>query len=341
MSTARPRYFLIGLFVVGGFAVLSLALIAFGAGQIFRPRIYVETYLDGTVQGVDVGSPVKFRGVQIGKVSQIGFSFNEYGDPSAENRYNYVIILMEIDRPMFPGMFSRDLTPMIERNVAEGLRARIEPLGITGMNYIELNYVRDAAQFPKLSFDWTPQHYYIPSAPGQLTSMLDSVNSIMADLKRLNVAELQNGLSTLLDNLNQAVGDAELNKVSADLQGLIAQIQQTVREANIDKVSADLQRLITDLDRSVDDAKIGEVSQDLRKLIAGVDRSNADLQKMLRNLEPSTRLNAAEVRAILKNLAETTANLESFSASVRQRPSVLLWGSPPRPRATPKPTRAP
>lgn len=71
-------------------------------------------------------------------------------------------------------------------------------------------------------------------------------------------------------------------------------------------------------------------------MIAGLEKSNADIQKILKNLEPATRLNPAEIKAILSNLQETTANLESFSASVKQRPSVLLWGGPPKPKATPE-----
>ena len=67
-----------------------------------------------------MGSPVKFRGVQIGRVSSINFTFNEYGASSQVDRFNYVIILMEIDHEMFPGMFSENLTPLIEKNVAAG-----------------------------------------------------------------------------------------------------------------------------------------------------------------------------------------------------------------------------
>ena len=69
----QPRYFRIGLFIVIALAILAAALIAFGAGQFFRPRIYIETYVNASVQGVDIGSPVKFRGVQIGRVSAISW----------------------------------------------------------------------------------------------------------------------------------------------------------------------------------------------------------------------------------------------------------------------------
>ncbi len=190
----KPSYFRIGLFIVVALAILAGGLIALGAGQMFRPRIYIETYVDGTVQGVDVGSPVKFRGVPIGRVSGINFTFNEYGASSQVDRFNYVLILMEIDREMFPGMFSENLTPVIEKNVEQGLRARIEPQGITGINYIEINYVNDPNQFPPLAVNWKPHYYYIPSAPGQLTNMLDSINSIMRQVEQLNIGGMSKSI---------------------------------------------------------------------------------------------------------------------------------------------------
>ncbi len=201
----KPSYFRIGLFIVIALAILAAGLITFGAGQFFRPRIYIETYVDASVQGVEVGSPVKFRGVPIGQVSAIKFTFNEYGSPGQVDRYNYVVILMEIDREMFPGMFKENLTPLIERNVAQGLRARIEPQGITGMNYIEINYVKDPSQFPSLAVDWKPHYYYIPSAPGQLTNILDSVNNIMRRVEQLNLGGMSKSGTELLENLNKAI----------------------------------------------------------------------------------------------------------------------------------------
>lgn len=316
--SAKPSYFQIGLFVVIATAILVAGLIAFGAGQMFRPRIYFETYVDGTVQGIEVGSAVKFRGVPIGRVSQISFTFNEYGAPSKVDRYNYVVIVMEVDTPMFPGMFSENLTSVIQKNVEQGMRARIEPLGITGMNYIEINYVKDPAQFPPLEVDWKPHYYYIPSAPGQLTNILDSVNSMMTDLKNLNLGALQGGLVKLLDNLNTAITGADLKKVSDDLQVLIKDLNQAIVAANI-----------------------GPLSDEARQLMSGLMQTNNDLHKILKNLEPSTRLNAAEIKAIIRNLENTSSNLEQFSAEVKRRPSLLLWGTPktPTPTPTPRPKR--
>jgi ABC-type transporter Mla subunit MlaD len=316
--SAQPNYFRIGLFIVIGLAILAGGLIVLGAGQMFRRHVYIETYVNSSVQGVDKGTSVKFRGVPIGSVSTITFAFNEYAnpterDPNVAEQYNYVVILMDIDKEMFPGMFSKDLTTLIGENVKRGMRARIEPLGITGMNYVDINYVKDPAEFPLLAIGWKPQHYYIPSAPGQLTSILNSVNSMMGDFKKLNLEDL----SKLMTNLNKAVTGAQLEKVSNDLQALIA-----------------------DLNAAVDEAKIGGLSDEARNLMAGLQDSNRELKKILKNLEPATHFNPGEVRAIVDNLAEATANLEAFSYSVKKRPSVLLWGGPakqPESASKPKP----
>jgi phospholipid/cholesterol/gamma-HCH transport system substrate-binding protein len=312
----KLRYFRIGLFIVIAMAILAGGLIAFGAGQMFRPRIYVETYVDGTVQGVDVGSPVKFRGVPIGRVSSINFTFNEYGAPSQVGRFNYVRILMEVDREMFPGMFSENLTPVIDKNVAQGLRARIEPQGITGINYIEINYVSDPNQFPPLAIDWKPHYYYIPSAPGQLTNMLDSINNIMRQIEQLNIGGMSNSISQLLENLNKAVTGADIAKISADMQTLLAEFRNALRTANV-----------------------GDLSAEARRLIENIEKSNDQLQSVLKNLEPATKISAPRIRALVDNLATASANFVEFSAEVKRRPSLLLWGNPPEPRPSPTPRR--
>jgi ABC-type transporter Mla subunit MlaD len=291
--------------------VLAAGLVALGAGQFFRPRVYIETYVDASVQGVDVGSPVKFRGVQIGRVSDINFTFNEYGSEREVGRYNYVMILMEIDREMFPGMFSENLTPLIERNVARGLRARIEPQGITGLDFIDLNYV-NPDQFPLLAVDWKPRHYYIPSAPGQLTDMLDSLNNIMRQVEQFNIGGMSKAGTELLDNLNKAVTGAELGKISANLQTLLDDFQAALKAANI-----------------------GSLSEDARRLISNLEKSNSELQSVLRHLDPITKITGPQLKAVLDNLKVASANFAEFSAEVKRRPSLLLWGSPPEPKPVP------
>ena len=84
---------------------------------------------------------------------------------------------------------------------------------------------------------------------------------------------------------------------------------------------------------------MGPLSEDARRLMSGLEKSNEQLRAILKNLEPATKISGPQVRAIVDNLATTSANLAQFSAEVKRRPSLLLWGSPPQPKATPTPRK--
>ena len=65
----NTRYFYIGCFVLTGFLLLAFGCILFGGSELFARKVYFETYFNSSVQGLDAGGAVKFRGVPIGKVT--------------------------------------------------------------------------------------------------------------------------------------------------------------------------------------------------------------------------------------------------------------------------------
>jgi len=312
--SAKPNFFRLGLFLLGAIALAVAAILTFGGGQMFSPKIMAETYVTGSAQGIDVGSPLKFRGVPIGKVTAVSFVFTEYSMINALGFSNFVVITMEINREIFPNMFKENLSSRLAQGIEHGLRVRIEPQGVTGLNYLDMDYL-DAAKFPVLKPEWTPRYYYIPSAPGQITSFLDSINSIMQEVGKLNIGGMSKAGTDLLENLNTAITGAQIGKLSTDLQALITQANTTIEAA-----------------------KIPELSAETRKFLVELESSNKQLKKILTNIEPASRLNAAQIREIVSNLTTTTANLEQLSQAVKSKPSLLLWGSP---KKTPAPPRKP
>ena len=74
----KTNFYKIGLFVISGMTFLVLLIIILGARSMFEKKYVVETYFDESVQGLDIGSPVKFRGVAIGNVTEITFVQDKY-----------------------------------------------------------------------------------------------------------------------------------------------------------------------------------------------------------------------------------------------------------------------
>jgi paraquat-inducible protein B len=304
----QASYFRIGLFIIVGLLLLAGGLVIFGIGQFFKKKIYFETYVDATVQGIEVGSPLKFRGVTVGKATKVSFLFNDYPQVDRAKVINYVVILMEVDEEIFPDMFSLDdLQPIIDKEVKTGLRVQIEPQGITGMNYLEINYV-EKERFAPIQLIWKPHYYYLPYAPGELTSMLDSINKMMRDVEKLNIEGIGQKTMAALDSITNGVKDAQLQKLSADAQGVMANIN-----------------------KAVEDAKLKEISTDTRKLLAEVQKSNDELRAILGNIEPASRLNADDIAATLANLRIISENLRAASAEISRDPSKIIFSKPPKP----------
>ena len=91
--SAQANFFKLGLFVIGATIVLILLLLILGSGRWFQSKVTIETYLNESAQGLEVGSKVKYRGVVVGEVTKIGFTYTKYQlDKPMADRLRYVMI---------------------------------------------------------------------------------------------------------------------------------------------------------------------------------------------------------------------------------------------------------
>lgn len=184
----KSRYFKIGLFTMVSLALLCAGLIVFGAGSVFQePPIVVETYFSNSVQGLDVGAFVKIRGVRVGKVRDILFVKDLYGDnkPLSElsTEYSMVCVKIEIESRFFPrlhGIPRDERQAIIDTMVRKKtMRAKLESIGITGLVYVELGFYDPEETPPPMEISWKPQDLYIPSAPGVTTRLGGSLDRLL------------------------------------------------------------------------------------------------------------------------------------------------------------------
>src|SRR3954469_21039526 len=91
--SAQANFFKLGLFVIAGTVALVLLLLVLGSGRWFQSKVVVETYFNESVQGLDVGSKVKCRGVNVGEVTRISFTYTKYQlDRPPDERLRYVLV---------------------------------------------------------------------------------------------------------------------------------------------------------------------------------------------------------------------------------------------------------
>jgi paraquat-inducible protein B len=303
----------IGIFVVVGVAILLAALFLFGIRSAFEPTYTLETYVPDNVDGLSVGSVVKLRGVAVGKVTDIGFSWNLYEvvQPAV------VVVRFEVKRHISPEMFRKDFDEALRTVVGRGLRAVIQPQGITGTSIVSLQTL-DAEAFPPLTFPWKPAHPYIPWAPSQFGQILASLDKTLNNLQQLDmaglVAQLEGTLGAAEKALDQ-LGKFDVQGISTGAVGLLTDASAAIRE---------IQSLVTDARGDLAKMRLGAVGEDADRLIDNLD---ARLSALL------DRLSAIDVRSLNDTLAgtrEAARSLNEVLEELKRYPSgFLLGGAPP------------
>jgi len=318
MEEAR-RYGRLGAFVVVSLCILMTGLVLLGGRRWFQSTFMFETYFDQSVAGLDVGAPVRFRGVPLGHVAAILTSAATYErSVPLEKRHEYIVVRVEVN---LSGQEAAQMRRDAETLVARGLRAQTQLAGITGQQYLALDFL-DPKKYRPLPFDWTPRYPYLPSAPSSTVETIEKAQSFLASLTEADISKLSQNLSSLLGDL-----DTKLREIP--VADLATRAQAALRGA--DGTLARMDRLLADpsLKQTVDNA--GVISGRVRKML-----SDGDLDRLVKDLDDaSARLDALvgdnqyDVRATVEDLRTTAGDLRALSESFRAYPAGVLIGGPP------------
>ncbi|MCI6591027.1 MAG: MlaD family protein [Lentisphaeraceae bacterium] len=346
---SSTRHFAIGLFLLVGFGLFALACILFGGSQLFAKKLTFETYFASSVQGLDVGGPVKFRGMKIGKIEEIGFAGSHYGErpeidlsaPGIHRALSYIRVVCSIDLKAHPHFGPDRIQAMLKR----GLRANLEMQGITGTVFINLDFFRDgalAAEAKPLSVPWTPDELYVPSAPNTLQSFLSVAEKIAAKLEDLDFSRTVDALTSLVQSADSAIVRADLPKLTATFTSLGQSLSAELEKLDALIVAIDGPALSKDLHAF--SSQLAELSTELRAalpgLVSSADKTLAQVNTTLADVSPLLTEVTNSVRTLretlspevgedlaqtLSALARTSAVLEALISELRERPSRLIF----------------
>jgi len=253
--SSSSRYVKLGLFTLLGLAALVIALTYLG---IQRNTVDVyHTYFDESVQGLDQGAIVKFRGVRIGKVSKIGVAPD----------HRLIEISLSIDHQRAQALELSRLAP--------SLRTQLVIFGITGVKLIDLDFADEhTPPAPVLTFP--PPELYIPSQPSLLTSVEDDLVAFV------------HKLPTLVDSSVDTL--ASLNRLATDASGIASDTRKTMR--TIAKMAenasrANVPRTLTTTLGTIDELgrRAADLSGELERSVRQVGDAARAMQDFFETLE--------------------------------------------------------
>ena len=289
----QANKFRLGLFVLSGTLLFIAGLFVLGLEGLFVKKGHFVTLFPESVQGLTIGSPVKYKGVPIGTVSKISIQ--------VENK------LIRVDMDINLSSFSAerkvargDIIPLfykfIKKECEKGLRCRLEYAGITGLKYIEMDYFKSKHPVRLIP---NPRRMngevYVPSTPSALKDILQLINTSLERIAKIDFKGLSDRLSGVLDGAQKIVKGPKLLKAIDQMEAMSGNLKHTskvlkdtvtpekVREIinNVDNILNKLHKISKQLEDQLQKARIADTTDSFRKAANAVTNSKAMIANTL------------------------------------------------------------
>ncbi len=322
----RANPTLIGAFVVGSVALAVAAVAILGSGRLTPKNRYVM-FFDASIAGLQVGSPVNFRGVRIGSVEDIRVELDSR-DASVRTP---VFVEIEPQRIAEVGPLGAATPPpeaTVQKLVEQGLRGRLRVASlVTGQVVIEFDF------FPGSEIRLAGLHHEVPELP----TVPSAMEELTEALEGLPIEELMASLVNSVKTIEGLLGKPELqetpallNQTLTDVQRLIAHVDQRlgpVAESleQIPEVTADALDDVSRLVKTTDE-KVASLSEDLEATSQAARAAMVQAEKTLAGLDGTGAEIQYELAVTLREVAAAARALRVMAETLEQRPESLLRG---------------
>jgi phospholipid/cholesterol/gamma-HCH transport system substrate-binding protein len=300
----EANYLAVGIFVLLMVVMGVLFVYWYSDSRDHRNYERYEIYFDGTVSGLSQGGPVRYLGVDVGRVQRIRI------DPRAANR---VQVVVDIDAT----------TPISDQTLAQ-----LSLQGVTGLLYIDLEQERDSDRGRRILAMVPSENYpVIRSAHSDLDQFLSSLPNLTARLNDL----VDRGSRVLSDGNIQSVARiiGNLDQASAGFPRTAHNIDTLVDSVNED--SQEAKRLISDLHDSTRTASVDFLAavQKLRATSDNLMSASGTLDSFAtRNrdqLDSFVSQGLPQVEALLRDSRAAAQQISELSRGLREDPSRLIY----------------
>jgi paraquat-inducible protein B len=294
---------LVGAFVVGGLALVVAAIVLWGSGRLFRETATCVCYFEGSVEGLEVGAPVKARGMRVGRVSRMQLRYRQRPDD------NRLPVFLEIDVKRLVGLGGERPHPrVIAEMIRHGLRARLEPQSlVTGTLFVNFGLYPDTpARFSGV--DLPGKYPEIPTVPTQLAEVGKSVTAILSRLETVDLAGMVTSIERAASSVDRLASSERIYEAMANLSSTLRSYQKLGRD-----LDAGVKPVVGDLQVAIADA---------RKALLGLDGAAGDARRLVAPEAPvSVRLSDA-----LNEFGRAASAVRELADYLQRNPNSVLVG---------------
>lgn len=346
----KTSSFLLGLFVVGGVLLATVAVIWLGVSRYFHEGTRYVTYFDESVQGLAPDSAVKYRGVQVGRVESIGVA--------PDNRLVEVVLRIDDD-----GALEHDAV------------AQLKAAGITGVVFVELDRPEPGETPFRPDSGFTPDYPLVPSRLSAMKDMMAEIDEVLDHFAEVDFRGISDRTKAVLDRADGLLADDRIGHVltrleaaAGSLSDAAARVERLTSDGRLDQVLAEAGAAMAEgrgllaeardelgrlrLAERADHATRGldallaqgrDAAGGFQRLVAAVERELAAMKlgetaaragRLAGALDQRTRHLTADVRDATTDVRQVMEALNRLLERLNASPSDLLFSRRPAPLET-------
>ena len=331
MKKSQPV--LIGAFTLGAVILMFVGLFFLGGGGFWSDKKRYWIYFRVSVNGLRVGAPVKMRGVQIGKVTDILIQLH----PKERTLLTRVEVEIDLDhlqsRRSQKGLFPWEGITMNEL-IDLGLRAQLKLQSfVTGLLYVDLDFYPDK---PAIYVGLDEKTKEIPAIPSSQEEIESTIEEVVRRLRQIPFEEIARNLNETLKNLNRAtehlnrfVKQASFQRFPGRIERLIAHLDETtgVLRNELSRVASLLgenlklsKQLIAHLDAKL--ARVDPLLKQTEETLAAAEKS---FQHMEVVVSPDSEV-VLQLEATLSEIERAAREIRHLAEMLQNHPESLLRG---------------
>lgn len=311
MIVTRQKKFLVGLFMASGIIAGVLVFFWLGVTSFFQEGTKYVAYFDESVQGLSVDSPVKFRGVAIGQVSEINVA--------PDGRHVEVVLLIRKGVKITPRMF-----------------AQLTVVGITGVMFVQLDVTPEGEKPTPPHLSFTPPYPVIPSRPSEISQIFSNVDQILSKFNKLDLKALADQIQKTLQNFDQTANTVRTSLARMKIREGVASFQKLMGQLEVDLQQAGQVLVKVNGMVAKQQPQIQEAMGDFRAAMAHLNQFTRQTSDIASNTGQSLVELNRQLQGIGRNLEQATGNLNRALEDFATQPSRTLFREPPPPRKLPK-----
>jgi paraquat-inducible protein B len=324
---------MIGAFVVGAVVLAVAAVVLFGSGKFFQKTESWLTFFHGSVKGLNVGSPVVFRGVQIGQVTDIIVGFD------AAKLEVLIPVFFEVDPERFKDIGSPVETEELEMHKAlidRGMRTQLQMQSlVTGQLLINVDFYPDTPanligidRFRgEMKFE---ERWEIPSIPTPLQELEKA-------LSELNIKEITEDVKRAMNGIAKLASSPDLHEGISVLKNTLTDIQKLARslDSKVEPLATSFDQTLVEARAGIGDARklmneqgpvlVSEIKKAAESATTALVHANTTLKSIENLAEEGTQLRH-EVSAALTEISAASRSVRVLADFIEQHPDAILRG---------------